>query len=117
MKALPTLIFIVVLFISSALTAQTKLPRAYDPGFLNDGRYLQQPLKTTKQLMSTDSLTRSEIQSRLNTILPKNDRNGSGKEADLLRIPKGIPANPKDFMDLNGNQVYRLKSSLSLMSY
>ena len=117
MKALPTLIFIVALFISSALTAQTKLPRSYDPGSLDYERYLQHPLKTTKQLMSTDSLTHSEIQSRLNTILRKNDKQDSGKEANVLRAPSRLPANPKEYVDLNGNRVYRLKSSLSLMSY
>ena len=67
--------------------------------------------------MTTDSLTKLEIESRLNTVLPKTVTREFNKDAHVLRSPGEIPANPKDYMDLNGNKVYRLKSSLSLMSY
>ena len=117
MKALPTLIFIVVLFISSALTAQTKVPRSYNPGSRNNEPYLQQNPKTTKQLMSTDSLKQSVIQSRLNTNLSANQRPDTIKQADVLQYPARITENPKVYTDLNGKPVYRLRSSLSLMSY
>ena len=118
MKALPSLIFIVALFISSALTAQTKLPRSYDPGSLTNGQYFRQPFKSPiKQLITTDSLTKWEIKSRLNTVLHKTETREFNKDVDVLLSPGKIPANPKDYIDLNGDKVYKPKSSMGLMVY
>lgn len=121
MKALKTLIFIAVLSVSFTLSAQIKLPGFHEPGSLNDGRYLRQPLKSpVKQLMTTDSLTQCEIQSGLNHSLPKNGRYEVPKDANLQTSPGRIPANPKDYfkyIDLNGNKLYKPKSSLGLIVY
>lgn len=104
MKALQTLIFVAILFIATTISAQTKLPFK----------------GSLKPLMTTDSLTHSEIQSKLNTNPSRS------KTQELPRLNNSqpshgrIPANPKDYMnytDLNGNPLYKPKSSLSLMIY
>lgn len=104
MKALQTLIFVAVLFIATTISAQSKLPFK----------------GSLKPLMTTDSLTQSEIQSKLNT----NPSTGQTQEITRANSSQSsserIPANPKDYMsyiDLNGRPLYKPKSSLSLMRY
>lgn len=121
MKALLKSIILgtVIFSVSSEVKAQLHLPQKSNPK--SDNYYFKKQFYSpVKQLMMNDSLTWTGLDSRLNINTPAPKIHVIPETGNAISSPGKIPANPKDYMnklDINGNNLYLPKSSLSLMTY